>query len=142
MEQLLSRHLGALALGIAGALSGLPAAAQTPPCGTVVTQSIQLNADMHCTGNQPALIVGADNVRVDLNGYGIYGQLNWVFIQLNPPGIVAYGRQNVGTSPAPSARWAPAISDPRVCCGLNHEDQRLTCSYTSVRSSRSRWPVP
>jgi hypothetical protein len=95
MERLLSGQLGALALGIAGAVGGLPAAAQTPPCGTVVTQSIRLNADMHCTGNQPALVVGADNVRIDLNGYGIYGQLNWIFLVLNPPGIVAHGWQKV-----------------------------------------------
>lgn len=95
MERLLSCHLGALSLGIAGAAAGLPAAAQTPPCGTVVTQSIQLNADMYCTGNQPALVVGADNVRIDLNGYGIYGQLNWIFITLNPPGILARGFQRV-----------------------------------------------
>jgi hypothetical protein len=95
MKRILSCHLGALAFGIASAVAGLPAAAQTPPCGTVVTQSIQLNADMHCTGSQPALIVGADNVRIDLNGHGIYGQWNWSFITLNPPAIVANGRQNV-----------------------------------------------
>ena len=97
MERFLSHPLAALALGIAGAVAVHPAVAQTPPCGTVLTQSIALNADMYCNMNSPALVVGADNVTVKLNGYGIYatGSLLFPFFFPGAPAIFSYGHNNV-----------------------------------------------
>ena len=54
------------------AVPGAPAMAADVSCGTVVTTSITLGSDLGpCPGD--ALIVGADNITIDLNGHVISG---------------------------------------------------------------------
>jgi len=49
-----------------------PAAAVTnPACGEVVQGTVNLTANLKCSGD--GLIVGADNVNINLNGYSIVG---------------------------------------------------------------------
>jgi nitrous oxidase accessory protein NosD len=45
--------------------------AQTPPCGTTLTRSVTFNAHMLCPASVDALVIGAHNVAIDLNGYNI-----------------------------------------------------------------------
>lgn len=42
-----------------------------PACGETITSSVELDADLHCTGN--GLIVGAPKVTIDLAGFTIEG---------------------------------------------------------------------
>ena len=57
-------------------LAAAPASAVAPlTCGTVVTQSVQLSADITgCPGN--GLVIGAANVTIDLNGHTLGGSGN------------------------------------------------------------------
>ncbi len=45
--------------------------AQTPACGTTLTGPVVFNADMVCPAGLDGLVIGAPNVRIDLNGYAI-----------------------------------------------------------------------
>ena len=65
---------------VVGALSGAAAnpyvtAAAAPGrgvnCGEVVTHTVRLRADLHCSGD--GIIVGADNITVDLNHHTVHG---------------------------------------------------------------------
>ena len=67
-----------LVLGVAAALALVaagPASASPKPtlqCGQTVTHSVKLNADLtDCPGN--GLVIGANDVTVDLNGHTIDG---------------------------------------------------------------------
>lgn len=54
-----------------------PAArAQVLACGSVVTQSVTLQADVVCPPYMDGLTVGASNITIDLNGYAIVGSWN------------------------------------------------------------------
>jgi len=57
-------------------LAAAPASAVAPlTCGSVVTQSVQLSADITgCPGN--GLVIGAANVTIDLNGHTLGGSGN------------------------------------------------------------------
>jgi len=52
------------------------ARAQVLACGTVVTQSVTLQADVVCPPYMDGLTVGASNITIDLNGYAIVGAWN------------------------------------------------------------------
>ena len=41
-------------------------------CGDTLTESVQLTADLECTGTR-GLIVGADKITIDLNGFKLFG---------------------------------------------------------------------
>ena len=59
---------------LAAALAASSSAhAQTPPCGTTLTQSVTFNADMVCPPGVDGLVVGNHNIAIDLNGYRILG---------------------------------------------------------------------
>lgn len=61
---------GGLAIALVPAAPGLAAPAPIP-CGTVLTASVTLQADMLCTGD--ALVAGADGITVDLGGHTVQG---------------------------------------------------------------------
>jgi hypothetical protein len=65
---------GALVVGMIVAAAA-PASAATPGCGTTITSSVTLTANMNCSSDttSSALIIGASGVTVDLNGYKILG---------------------------------------------------------------------
>jgi parallel beta-helix repeat protein len=51
--------------------SGNQALAATVHCGDTITQDTTLDSDLNCTGD--GLIIGADDVTLDLNGHTIHG---------------------------------------------------------------------
>ncbi|WP_432825157.1 right-handed parallel beta-helix repeat-containing protein [Dactylosporangium sp. CA-092794] len=67
----LSRLLLAAAVGAAVAAAPAAPALANPACGSTITASITLTADLTCAGD--ALIVGAAGITVDLGGYTIIG---------------------------------------------------------------------
>lgn len=50
---------------------GAPAARATDLCGTTVVDHVKLSHDLVCSGD--GLIVGANGIRIDLNGFSIQG---------------------------------------------------------------------
>lgn len=52
-------------------LAAPPASAASVQCGDVVTHSIKLKSDLGCDGDVDGLIVGADNIKIDLDGHSI-----------------------------------------------------------------------
>jgi nitrous oxidase accessory protein NosD len=62
--------LSLLFLVTAIAASGI-AHAQTPACGTTLYRSVVFDADMVCPPGVDGLVVAADYVRIDLNGYAM-----------------------------------------------------------------------
>ena len=52
-------------------LAAPPASAASVQCGDVVTHSIKLKSDLSCGGDVDGLIVGADNIKIDLDGHSI-----------------------------------------------------------------------
>ena len=50
---------------------GAPAARATDLCGTTVIDDVKLSQDLVCSGD--GLIVGANGIRIDLNGFSIQG---------------------------------------------------------------------
>lgn len=52
------------------AVSAMPAAA-APTCGATVYANVLLTADLVCPPGSDGIVIGADNLRVDLNGYAI-----------------------------------------------------------------------
>src|SRR5438045_8172316 len=73
---------------VAAVLTPVPASAAGAPlaCGTVLTASITLKADLTCAGD--ALIIGADGITVDLGHHVLRGSTGGV-------GIGVDNRQNV-----------------------------------------------
>lgn len=70
----LVRFGSAVALVIAGAVAGtVPAAAATLTCGQVITTDIALSHNLVCPAGTDALVIGADNITLDLKGYTISG---------------------------------------------------------------------
>jgi nitrous oxidase accessory protein NosD len=72
-------------------LASLPAlvvtvSSDSAQCGAMIVESLKLDHDLVCAGN--GLIIGADGIRVDLNGHTIYGVGSDV-------GIDVVGRSNV-----------------------------------------------
>ncbi len=66
------RTFPSIALAISFSLClAAPAAAQIA-CGDTLTDDVKLTADLACTGT-PALIVGADKITIDLNGFTLSG---------------------------------------------------------------------
>lgn len=67
---------------------GTPAATASDLCGETITSNLVLDHDLACSGN--GLIVGADGVKIDLNGHTIGGSEN-----PNTVGIRVLGRIGV-----------------------------------------------
>src|SRR4051794_5192023 len=66
------RRMVAVVVAAAGsvALSGGPALASTVSCGSTITATTKLHADLaNCPGD--GLVIDADNVTIDLNGHTI-----------------------------------------------------------------------
>ena len=75
------------------AAPALPAVSSSsaPPCGSLITASVTLTADIGpCPGT--GLIVGADNITIDLGGHKIVGQEAGDGVS---PGIYVFGHQGV-----------------------------------------------
>ena len=72
--------LGLVAAMAASVVAVAPAAAKSgPACGQTITASTKLKHDLvGCSGN--GLVVGADNITIDLNGHSIRG--------VNAPGSI------------------------------------------------------
>ena len=72
-----TRHaLPAAALLLTALTAPAPAGAAQPACGTVITQSLTLEADLVCPdAPTPALVVGAAGITIDLGGHAIRGDL-------------------------------------------------------------------
>jgi parallel beta-helix repeat protein len=71
-----------------------PAAASHVNCGDTLTSKTQLHGDLTCTGT--ALIVGADNITLDLNGHTITGPFLPPCTSCPPvDGILVTGRTGV-----------------------------------------------
>ena len=64
----------------------VPAAATNDLCGATITASLKLDHDLTCSGN--GFIVGADGIKIDLNGHTLIGPGSGVGISLS-------GRTNV-----------------------------------------------
>ncbi len=73
----------------------VPAHAAPLLCGTTVTSSVTLTADLVCLPGFDGLVIGADNVRIDLNGFTISGP----YTTANPfglaTGVSSLGFENV-----------------------------------------------
>ena len=78
-------------LGLATLLAAVAAHAQVLRCGTLVTARVTLTSDVVCGPGQDGLIVGAHDVRINLNGFSIRGP--WT--AANPTGP-AIGVQSAG----------------------------------------------
>jgi hypothetical protein len=61
-----------LALALIG-VSVDSAAGQAVQCGQVITQDVRLDSDLECPPDTTGLVIGADDVTVDLNGHTISG---------------------------------------------------------------------
>lgn len=62
--------------GLAGLLAAHHAAA-APTCGATVYADVSLAADLVCPPGSDGIVIGADNLRVDLNGHAITTQHVW-----------------------------------------------------------------
>ena len=73
---------------------GTQAAPVTLNCGDVVTQDVVRAADIECgpVGSSPGLIVGADDITIDLNGHSVEGPLS---VHVESPGIRNDGHNGV-----------------------------------------------
>jgi parallel beta-helix repeat protein len=63
-----------------------PAAAADDLCGAAIVEDLKLDQDLTCAGN--GLVVGADSIKIDLNGHAIAGSGSGV-------GIGVTGRTNI-----------------------------------------------
>ena len=93
----MTSNLRALFVGVTAFLACAPAAAAPAvQCGDVLLQSVTLTADVVCGPAVDGLTIGADNVRIDLNGYRIVGP--WTIYALHPVnyGVRSTGFQGVG----------------------------------------------
>ena len=81
--------VGAMSCGLATTATAGPASASHVGCGDVITQDTTLDSDVGpCDGT--ALLVGADNVTLDLRGYRVLGDGDG-----DAPGILVENRQGV-----------------------------------------------
>jgi parallel beta-helix repeat protein len=78
-----------LVLALAVTLGAPSLAAANDLCGATIFVNLKLNHDLTCTGD--GLIVGADGIRLDLNGHTVAGSGSGV-------GIRVFGRNNVSIS--------------------------------------------
>ena len=81
-------------LALAGIALGA-ATAHAVPCGTVLHASHTLTADMICPSGVDGLVIGADKVRIDLNGFRIRGPFTGKRPSLPAVGIRSSGFWNV-----------------------------------------------
>ncbi|MDB4511912.1 right-handed parallel beta-helix repeat-containing protein [Arenicella sp.] len=68
--------------------SAISNAAHAISCEDIITSSITLSSDLYCSTDQAALVVSADNVTIDLNGFTIFGIGSTV-------GIIASDKNNL-----------------------------------------------
>lgn len=88
-----------------------PPPGSTLQCGDVITSDTLLANDLDCTGN--ALIIGADNVRLDLGGRTLSGPGRGPYIwpnrALSSVGVHAKGRENVWIGNGTVARFGTGV---------------------------------
>jgi hypothetical protein len=70
--------LAAMPIGLAG-----PAAAASVTCGSTITSDLVLTRDLQCRGD--GLLVGADDLTIDLNGHRISGSGSGTAIRTDTP---------------------------------------------------------
>jgi large repetitive protein len=94
-------QLGAV-VGVACALLNAVLAAQAEDslCGATIVTDLKLDHDVACSGN--GLIIGADGIRIDLNGYTLSGSRAGV-------GIGVTGRREITIWGGTVTNFAPAI---------------------------------
>lgn len=78
----------------------VPALAADDLCGATILEDLTLDHDLTCTGD--GLIVGADGIRIDLNGYTLSGSGVGA-------GIVVTGRSNISISGGTVRNFAVAV---------------------------------
>jgi len=62
-----------LVVSALGSVAALPAEAQPVTCGQTITADTTLEADLNC-GGEPALIIGAPGITLDLGGHRVHGR--------------------------------------------------------------------
>jgi hypothetical protein len=95
------RALSVAGIGILVAVLGAPQALASAPrvavqCGDTVTASIQLDADLNCTGT--ALTIAASGVTVDLGGHTVVGTTGGISAQNQTDVTIADGTVGGGIS--------------------------------------------
>ncbi len=86
--------VGAGAAVVLALLPATPALAD-PPCGATVVADVTVTADLTCAGNW--LVIGADNLTIDLAGHTIQGNGTGMGINDNGhPGLVVKGGTMAG----------------------------------------------
>lgn len=88
-----ARTLAALLL--AAVFHSTPATAQVVSCGAVLQGRVTLTADVVCQPFISGLHVGADNTRIELNGFTIIGGQQYGQLIVAPIGIESRGFNNV-----------------------------------------------
>jgi hypothetical protein len=88
-------------VGTLGVPFATPAHAQALACGTVVTKSVTLTADIvNCPAD--GLVAGANKITIDLNGYTISGNGNYE--DTPQAGVRVGGKSNVTVTDSSLAR--------------------------------------
>ena len=91
-----------VALSVAAALVNAVPSAQSEDslCGATIVTDLKLDHDVACSGN--GLVVGADRIWIDLNGYTLSGSRGGI-------GITVTGRSEITISGGTITNFAPAI---------------------------------
>lgn len=63
--------LSTILIGITFTGANIPQAFASVACGDTVTSNVKLTQDLNCTEGANGITVGADNVKIDLNGFDI-----------------------------------------------------------------------
>ncbi|MEP6602181.1 MAG: right-handed parallel beta-helix repeat-containing protein, partial [Nitrospirota bacterium] len=78
----------------------VPTATANDLCGATILEDLKLDHDLTCTGD--GLIVGADGIKIDLNGYSIAGSGGGV-------GIAVTGRADISIAGGTIRNFAVAM---------------------------------
>jgi parallel beta-helix repeat protein len=122
----------ALAVATALATAG-PAGAQTVTCGQVITKSTKVTNDLtNCPGN--GLLIGADNITLDLNGHTIDGD------EVAHPGAFEAGIRN-GVHDGPPGHNGVTIKNGLIQefdtgVGVQNASHNVLSSLRAVRNGR------
>lgn len=105
-----------------------PIAAKAQQCGSTIYASVSLRADLVCPPGSDGLIVGADNLRIDLNGFSILGGAT-----LGTTGISSTGFSGIKVvGPGRIAGFEVSVN---VADGRYHEIREV-----DIADAVSRWP--
>jgi len=110
-------------------------AAPTLPCGSTLFASVTLTSDLVCPAGVDALTIGADSVRIELNGYSILGGYQYPTNLVSSVGVRSTGfnkLQIIGPG------RVDGFSDPiQITGGGNHVIQQVRIdqlSYVTLRN--------